>query len=126
MSDEKPKKTATTLEGLVAALPAKIFRRDALAVLVTLAIGAAGYAWAQSKATERVEDVTAAKVAPLKKQVEELSAEFREVKAQINANEARAAERFDVLYRAMFTGRRDSRADELATPAPQAPKDGGP
>lgn len=125
MSDAKPKKPATTLEGLVAALPAKIFRRDALAVLVTLGVGAAGYAWAQSKATERVEDVTAAKVAPLKRQVEELQSEVRELKAQVNANEARAAERFDVLYRTMLSGRRDSRADELATPAPPA-KDGGP
>lgn len=118
MSEQK--KPSTTIEGLIAALPAKIFRRDALAVLVTLAIGGAGFAWAQSKVEDRVEAVTEKKVAPLKKKVDELQSEVRDLKAQVYANEERAAERFDVLYRTMLTGRRDSRASELATPAPPA------
>lgn len=122
MSDERKKEDSLDVKAVLN----RVFKREAATIITVGIIAIAGYAWAQKLATERVEDITDAKVRPLKKQVEELSAELREVKAQINANEARAAERFDVLYRAMFTGRRDSRADELATPAPQAPKDGGP
>lgn len=113
-----------TVEALVKALPGRIFRRDALAVGVTLLVGTGGYAYAQKLAQDRIESAAEKKVAPIKKTVEELQLEVRDLKAQVQANEARAAERFDVLYRTMLTGRRDSRAEELATPAPPA-KDGG-
>lgn len=124
MIDEKPKKNSTTLEGLVAALPARIFKRDALAIGVTLLVGASGFALAQKYSTAKVEEITDAKTQPLKKQVDQLQGEVRELKAQMNANEARAAERFDVLYRSLITGRRDPRAEELGQPAPPV-KDGG-
>lgn len=123
MSDAKPRHT-TTIEALIKALPNRIFKRDALAVGVTLLLGAGGYAYAQKLAQDRIESAAERKVAPIKKTVEELQLEVRDLKAQVQANEARAAERFDVLYRTMLTGRRDSRAEELATPAPPA-KDGG-
>lgn len=121
MTDERRQ---PTVEALVKALPGRIFRRDALAVGVTLLVGAGGYAYAQKLAQDRIESAAERKVAPIKKTVEDLQLEVRDLKAQVQANEARAAERFDVLYRTMLTGRRDSRAEELATPAPPA-KDGG-
>lgn len=118
-------KSPPSLTGLVVALPGRIFRRDALLLVAAMVAGAAGLAVAQSKAKDEISHVAEAKVAPVKAQVEQLAVSVDDLRKQLAAKEARDAERWDAMYRAIVFGQRTARAPELAQPTPTQP-DGGP
>lgn len=127
-TEQKPDERKNSLTGLktvVDSIPTRIFQKEAWLVVGTLIAGGIGTALAQDWQTNKIDTQTEKKVAPLKKQNETLAAELANLKLQVDANERRAAERFDVLYRFMATGRRDPRAEELSNPAPPVQTDGG-
>lgn len=117
---------------LVAALPGRIFRRDALLILVVLGSGGAAAVWAQSKADARIHTVVDAGLSPLERRVDAqqktldgLSDDMAAMKRQQAAKEERDAARFDLLYRTILERRAQPEAAELAQPAVAPSKDGG-
>lgn len=123
MSDAKPRHT-TTLEGIVKALPGRIFRREAMVAIVTLGLGGVGAVWAQSKAKAQVVELATEKVRPVEVKVEALAVDVDALRKELRAKEVRDAQRFDLLYQTILSGRRSSQAEELRQPAVQ-PADGG-
>lgn len=135
----QPKKTPPkppTVQETIAALPGRIFRREALGLVIALIVGAGAYAYAQSKVDARLQAAIDGGIAPVKAKLEEhITTEKQAVEqlqldvAQIRRDQAmkeeRDAARFDLLYRTILTGRPQPRADELAAPVPVSTPDAG-
>lgn len=130
---EKKSKTSTTLEGMVAALPAKIFRRGALTIITTVvstgvaSVGLAAYAQTKALQTidERFDKKLNEKLAPIvakQKETDDLKRELEELGRRLTRNEDRDSQRFDVLYGVLLTGKPDKRAASLAEPTEDAGK----
>lgn len=132
-----PQKKPQTVPELIAALPGKIFRRDALLLVVVAGLGAAGAVYGQGKLDDIKTGVARqvdAGIAPLETKLDEHIKSEAEARGRIERNierlvdamqakEERDARRFDVIQNTVLEGRRQPGSVELAQPAPV--KDGG-
>lgn len=123
MGAEKPKEG---LVELVAALPGKVFKRDALVLVAAVIAGGAFAVYAQAQGKAAVD----AGVEPVRVRVERLEATVQAVQVSqedmrrlLATKEERDAARFDLLYRTILTRQPQPQAAELAAPLA---KDGGP
>lgn len=132
-----PQKKPPTVTELIAALPGKIFRRDALLLVVVAGLGAAGAVYGQGKLDDIKTGVARqvdAGVAPLETKLDEHIKTEAEARARLErsmerltdamqAKEERDARRFDALQNTILERRAQPESAELARPAPV--KDGG-
>jgi hypothetical protein len=128
-------KGPTTLTEMVAALPARVFRRGALLVVVTLGAGGAAAVWLQAEAEARIRAAIDAAVAPtaheLARHIADEAVERKDIhgalsdlRHELRDKEARDAARFDALYRVILERRPQPEAEALSRPVHA--KDGGP
>lgn len=136
MTDEttKRRESIKKLPELVAALPGRIFRRDALGLVIALCLGAAAYRYLQTEVTKCVEKGVDDGVKPINERIRYLAGIAEEEKVKLQAatfqlqadvveirrtnalKEERDAERFWVLYKRLTPGEASLAAKELGQP----------
>lgn len=104
-----------TLSEHIAALPGKIFRRDALMLLLTLAIGGGAAGYAQSKVDEKLHASVDGGIAPLERRMSEVESRAKQQASDIHELQVDIR----ALYKAVMTGVPQARLE-------QSPRDGGP
>ncbi len=119
-----PKKS---LQDLVLELPGRIFRREALAIILLLVVGGVGSLWAQTRVDARLEAKVDAGVAPVAHDL----AEHIEATAQVHQAQSHAIEKLERQVEGT-NARLDAfmdawaRREGVPTPRPRLADGGGP